>query len=1288
MLKVECEACKAPYQVDERRVPPTGLKMRCPKCGHAFTVSNPDAKPVAPPVSKHTIMGVSAVAPPAPAAPAAASRAPAAPIGELPMDEDLLPQLPAAKAKPPKPPPPRPAPLPAAPLGEIDELMDLPAMPAPLPAVVKPLAPVKPTLMSPQSGPVKPKAAPSLADYEIDLPSASADLPAARGPGKPPPPKKAPAADLPAAKPAPTVGGALFEVDLPSPAAGSQDLPAAKGGAKPKKPNTFADLPATRQDADLPAAFGDVGLPAPFGDIGLPAPFGDVGLPSPAGGGFGSIDLPAIGESLPMPVHGAGLPAAVDQGNYLPRAAGAGAHLPTAAGAGAHLPTAAGAGAHLPTAVGHDMHLPASLDALPSAVGDHQYLPSGPAASGSAFGEADFGDVGGGAPAPAAVAQAVPGGQGGVGFGELDFGSSGGESVGVDEAASGGPASFRQSGNEAALPGDQALPRARDRVVISKDQGRLQKVVVIGLVAAAIAGAAMELTSYGAFGRLAISDFMHSGEWTTTAATDMGKARAIIREDLYDHSRAAADAIATQSTPLPRALALTAAAALTEYEFETRFGRDAARATRADGWVKSIAKAKGDAASVAFYSAAAAGRAAAQGDLASARALLETAAQKDPGGPVQEDIAFLRGEIELTAKDEAAATKAFTRALQVAPSARAHYGLARSHALGPEHDKARSEIALTLAATPNHPGALVLKAWLDWQDDRNDTTVIDGLKPLIEGVAKVSASPAELSRAFTLFGLAETGRGDMGAARTAFEAALKYDSTNADALLGQGEVFYADGRFTEALSRFDTAVQSDPKNPAAIVAAAKAKISLERLAEAKAQLVAAQQVVPKNLLLTYWLGRAEEKLGNKKGAEEAYEAAIVATGPKDRDAIQPYVALSTLLASEGRATEAQAKLNEGRAKLPDSAEMQRALGDVASAEGLFDEALGHYKAAADKDSNDIRSRFELGRTYLKMRRLDEASAEFDKVAAADKNYPNLALERGELLEQSGHQDQALLQFKAALERAPKDLDLQLRVGAAYVGIGRGEEGYNILKPVYDQRQNSAEVNHYLGRALLLEGGQAHLVDALRYLQRAVDVEPTRAEYHLYLAWAATESKDWKLGQTEVDSALRIDQLLGDAYWQRGVIEEVQGAVDDAIRDCDKALALHPSRTDAHATLAKAYADKNQNAKALAEWATATSRSSDHPEWEFLYGRMLFDGGSVKEALPHVLIAAKSAEAATPSPIWMARAEFMAAEALLKTGNKVDAKEHFHRYLDKAELSAPDRAEARTALKKLDPDFNQ
>jgi len=36
MIKVECVSCKSPYDVDERRIPEKGMKMRCPKCSTSF----------------------------------------------------------------------------------------------------------------------------------------------------------------------------------------------------------------------------------------------------------------------------------------------------------------------------------------------------------------------------------------------------------------------------------------------------------------------------------------------------------------------------------------------------------------------------------------------------------------------------------------------------------------------------------------------------------------------------------------------------------------------------------------------------------------------------------------------------------------------------------------------------------------------------------------------------------------------------------------------------------------------------------------------------------------------------------------------------------------------------------------------------------------------------------------------------------------------------------------------------------------------------------------------------
>src|SRR6185312_369987 len=147
------------------------------------------------------------------------------------------------------------------------------------------------------------------------------------------------------------------------------------------------------------------------------------------------------------------------------------------------------------------------------------------------------------------------------------------------------------------------------------------------------------------------------------------------------------------------------------------------------------------------------------------------------------------------------------------------------------------------------------------------------------------------------------------------------------------------------------------------------------------------------------------------------------------------------------------------------------------------------------------------------------------------------------------------------------------------------EALPMLRKVLDKRPNSAEAHHYIGRALMLQGGPAQ-VDAIRYLKRAVDLDPNRAEFHVYLAWAANDATpaQLELARDEIDRALAIDTVNPEAYWQRGVLERMEGAVDDAVKDENHALALRPSRYEARATLAECYEDKNQDAAAMGEWA--------------------------------------------------------------------------------------------------------
>src|SRR4051812_31987534 len=48
-MKITCESCNAQYDLDESRIPASGVQMKCPACLHQFTVRKPGAGAPPPP---------------------------------------------------------------------------------------------------------------------------------------------------------------------------------------------------------------------------------------------------------------------------------------------------------------------------------------------------------------------------------------------------------------------------------------------------------------------------------------------------------------------------------------------------------------------------------------------------------------------------------------------------------------------------------------------------------------------------------------------------------------------------------------------------------------------------------------------------------------------------------------------------------------------------------------------------------------------------------------------------------------------------------------------------------------------------------------------------------------------------------------------------------------------------------------------------------------------------------------------------------------------------------------
>jgi tetratricopeptide (TPR) repeat protein len=564
-------------------------------------------------------------------------------------------------------------------------------------------------------------------------------------------------------------------------------------------------------------------------------------------------------------------------------------------------------------------------------------------------------------------------------------------------------------------------------------------------------------------------------------------------------------------------------------------------------------------------------------------------------------------------------------------------------------------------------------ARIAWEARRDEAQAIQLLEVVLK--ARAYASPTEVVRLETLLGDIHLERSRISHAESAFGEALKLDPKAAEALRGLGDAMYRAGRYSEALARFEAGTKANPDDLNAKVGVAKTLLGLERLQDAKAMLDKLRASYPQSMEVAYWYGRMADALGLRDQAEEAFRRAIEVGGRNQRT-VEAYIALGLLYNQRGLSDLAQQTLALARSKLGETPSVHKALGELAITQGRHTDAIQELRAALKLDPGDIGARYRLGVALRRNREFEAAAEAFDQVGEVDRDYPGLSLERGLLYESSGRSEEALKAYEAALAKAPDDLDLMLRVGCSKVAAGRPDQAEELLRKVLTQRGNSAETNHCYGRALLLRGRD--VMQALKRLEQAVELAPNRAEYHLYMGWAALEAGRIAEAEKALKRALELDQGLGDAYWQRGVLRYRQGAVQDAVVDLKRALELNPSRYEAHAALADSYYDLGKEAESLAEWEKAVTADPDNATWLFRYGRLLAANHKDEQALTQLKMAIELAEKSPPLPRWIWEAHLLLARAL---DTHPEAVKHWRAFLGTGPLDSPYRSEAIQALRR-------
>jgi Flp pilus assembly protein TadD len=162
---------------------------------------------------------------------------------------------------------------------------------------------------------------------------------------------------------------------------------------------------------------------------------------------------------------------------------------------------------------------------------------------------------------------------------------------------------------------------------------------------------------------------------------------------------------------------------------------------------------------------------------------------------------------------------------------------------------------------------------------------------------------------------------------------------------------------------------------------------------------------------------------------------------------------------EGKAADAIVELHELLKNDPKDWATWTILGNLDFNAGRWDESATAYSNAVELKSDHLSARIGLGRAFINLKKLDQATEVLLKAAAIEPKSADVNQYLGEAYFQAKKGTQAIDHFRMALEASPMEkADLHLRIGALYQAAGSKDlaaKEYELFlqkRPDYPQRK--------------------------------------------------------------------------------------------------------------------------------------------------------------------------------------------------------------------------------------------
>lgn len=306
-----------------------------------------------------------------------------------------------------------------------------------------------------------------------------------------------------------------------------------------------------------------------------------------------------------------------------------------------------------------------------------------------------------------------------------------------------------------------------------------------------------------------------------------------------------------------------------------------------------------------------------------------------------------------------------------------------------------------------------------------------------------------------------------------------------------------------------------------------------------------------------------------------------------------------------------AAATQASAGLPNDSAVIFRDGKSAMESGRLTRAEEDFRRVIALDPQSPAAYVNLGVTYMREKRWDDALVELRKAESLSPDEPGIRLNIGLAYYRKSDFDSAIAPFTAALQRAPNSMQARYLLGLCYFFTNKYKAAVDTLAPLWETEAHNL---NYLYVISIAASKSSNSVMQQRAFDQMLAIGQNTPEFHLYVgkAWLAEGATNKALEEFQTAASARENLPLVHYFLGRTYLE--QHAYAQAEVELQKDIVIEPDLPYNYEDLGILYAQLSQPDRAERYFRQAVERNSLLVNSYFGLAKLYRNNGRYQEAL--------------------------------------------------------------------------